>query len=436
MKSKWTLLTFLTDCAPASKLLTIKTSQDASDLSTCTTFTGNVVVAADGPEEIALDGIKTILGNIDIENVAKLRSLSSTSLQAVTSFTLNNLPLLEELNIPALKNFSSLKWSALPKLTECKIATGALEGEIQEITVYGTSLKSLDWLTWPIGAVLNITANDNLKAFKIPYGTINVGSAITLSSNPSLKSIDVSSLGGIYGGLAISGNAIDTLSFEKLESISGFVQLNGDYKNISMPALTKISGALGVDSTADIAAFCVSLQEKKLAGHYDCTSNTQKANVPSTSETPTASSPAPTPTPSNSTDSDSNNSGFASKAAIAGVVVGILISLIVCLGIYYFVRRRARKQVKEISPKDPEADSVELAGADAMSVSMAGSRMSLNELESPVVRLEMASGRMRQELPAVLPVEMDGGWESGGETAGSVRTVASRAPLVRHELPG
>jgi hypothetical protein len=425
-------LTVFVDCAPASKLLTIKTSQDASDLSTCTAFTGNVVVAADGPENIVLDGIKTISGNVDIENVANLRSLSSTTLEAVTSFTLNNLPLMNALSFPALGNFSSLKWSALPKLTECKIATGALEGEIQEITIYNTSLKSLDWLTWPVGAALNITANANLEAFKIPYGTINVGSAITLSSNPLLKSIDVSSLSGIYGGLAISGNTLDTLSFERLQTIGGFVQLSGDYKNISMPSLLKISGALGVESTADISAFCTSLQEKRLAGHYDCTGNTAGANAPSPSEN-TAVPQAPTASPTSTSNESDDSSGSSTKAAIAGGVIGVFLSLLVGLGIHFYIRRRVRNQVQEILPKDSEGGSEDSVEMDSVSTSMAASRISLKELESPVVRLEMESGRIAQELPAVLPVEMD--TESGGDVGGT-RVMNSMASLVRHELPG
>jgi hypothetical protein len=419
-----------------SKSLTIKTSQDVSDLSGCETFTGNIVVAADGPDSIGLDGLRTVSGNIDIENVANLRSLSSTSLESVTSFTLNALPLLDELKVPALRNFSSLKWSALPKLVECEIATGPIEGEIQEITIYNTSLGGLDWLTWPVGAVLNITANPNLESFKIPYNSINANSAITVSSNPSLNNIDVSSLSGIYGGLAISGNKMEALAFTKLESINGFVQLSGDYKNISMPALNQINGALGVESTANIQVFCDGLKEKKLVGHYDCVANAQTRTAPPTpanSSTPSATSSATT-TPTSDTEASGGDS--QTKAVIAGAVVGITMCLLVGFLAYLYNRRRTRKQVQEITPKDPEAGSVELSD------SISDKRISLKELETPTVRLEMQAGRMVQELPAVLPSELDA-LDAGSGTSGvdlgdddlSVRTVSSVMPLVRHELP-
>jgi hypothetical protein len=237
---------------------------------------------------------------------------------------------------------------------------------------------------------------------------------------------------------------MNTLSFEKLQTIGGFVQLNGDYTNISMPALNQVNGALGVESTADIATFCNSLQEQRLAGHYDCTSNTQRSSDPS----PSGITPSTTPTstasqaPTDSGFGGSKSGSISSSAAIAGLVVGIITCLFVALLVYFYIRRRAQKSVQEISPKDPEADSVELS--DTMSMSLPSNRTTLRELESPVMTLELASGRMRQELPAGVPAEMespamrselDGGWESGSvRTAGS--PTGSTAPLVRHELPG
>ncbi|KAF2687088.1 hypothetical protein K458DRAFT_485381 [Lentithecium fluviatile CBS 122367] len=412
-----------TDCAPSSKLFTIKTPQDVADLSECVTFTGNIVVAADGPEDISLDSLWQISGNIDIENVANLRSLSSKSLESVTSLTLNNLPLLEELTLPALKNFSSLKLFVLPKLDECEIATGAVEGEIQEISVYNTSLKSLDWVTWPVGASLNISANGNLASFKISYNSINAGSAITLSSNPSLDDIDVSLLSGIYGGLDVSGNNVGTLSFTKLESIGGFVQLSGDYTNISMPALNQINGALSVESTSDIETLCNSLKEKKLAGHYDCTTNTQIGSDPSQSGGSNSTSAAPTTISTAPSDASDTSSNSQEKAAIGGAIAGISLCALVGVFVWFYHRRRIRKQVKEITPRSKgididEADSIELT-SPAPSY-RASRRASLKELESPTVWPEMAADIPPQELPAAWPPpEMDG-------DAVSVRTASSR----------
>ncbi|KAF2660507.1 hypothetical protein K491DRAFT_61315 [Lophiostoma macrostomum CBS 122681] len=344
------------DCAPSSKSYTIKTAQDAADIITCPTFTGSIIVAADGPKTVSLDGISSILGNIDIENSAQLQSLSSSTLTAVASFTLNNLPKLSNLSFPALTNFSSLTWSNLPSLTECTVATGAVQGEIQDVTIYNTSLKALDWLKWPIGTGLNISNNANLQAFDIPYSAINAGSALTFSNNPNLTTIDVSRLTGIYGGLDVTSNTqVLQMAFDNLEIIGGFVQLSGAFTNVSMPAMSRITGAFTVRSTGDITNLCNSLEKQQLTGHYTCMPNADAHTTTSGgSATPTSTS---TSDSDDSSEADSNNGGLG-RGEIAGVVIACIVSAILALvAAFFYFRRRLRAKVQEITQKKDANDS-------------------------------------------------------------------------------
>jgi hypothetical protein len=425
--------------------------QDASDIATCETFTGNIVVAADGPETVALETLKTVSGNIDVENVAKLRSFSSSSLQAVSSFTLNNLPELSNLSFPALRNFSSIKWSNLPSLEESTVTSGTLDGEIQEITIVNTSIKSLEWLAWPIGSQLNISSNANLQSFGIPYATINAGSALTFSNNAALTTIGLSNLTGIYGGLQISGNGkMVEASFDKVETIDGFVQMSGDFTNVSMPVLNAINGALRIESTGDITTLCSSLQQKSsLNGHYDCTSDAQK--------TPTSSNPTGTAFPSSTgpviatgttvLDEASGGNKLNTGVKVGLAIAALVFTLAILAAAFFYFRRRSRAKVREISahPKSPNQDSfTELS--DTMSPT--NSTHFPKELESPQIALELVGGRERSEMPGVVPAELDAkhgeseltpispmnamGRES---TWGSVASVRSDRPLIRHELP-
>ncbi|KAF2267863.1 hypothetical protein CC78DRAFT_541102 [Lojkania enalia] len=434
------------DCAPASQSFTIKTPQNVSDINTCETFTGNIVVAADGPEEIALEGISTINGNLDIENVANLRSLSSKSLKAVSSFTLNNLPKLSELSFPALKNFTSLKWYNLPVLAGSAITAGLPGGEIQEITIVNTSIKSLDWLIWPVGGQLNISDNAKLEKFSIPYGTINAGSTLTFSNNTSLVNITISSVSGIYGALQISDTAISEILFDELETISGYVQLNGDFKNVSMPILRQINGALNVQSTGDISSLCNNLEQAAssqiLRGHYECNANVEKSPVnPTLTATTTGipvsiipsatKSPSPIPEPS----------GGLSEGVKIGISVAIAVVvtvLLVFLALLCF-KRRIRAKVQEIEKKPKPSDSsTDLTPPDTIDPAPP------KELESPRIRVELASGRQAQELDARERVkEMEAAHGTSEldspitpiSRAGSWWTIASDGPLIRHELP-
>jgi hypothetical protein len=186
------------------------------------------VVAADGPEDIALDGVKTIAGNLDVEKVDKLKSLTSKTLANVQSLTLHKLPVLSALEFPALKKFDSLDWQDLPSLKQCELPAEH-SGEIQSITIQNTSFPSLEWLKWPIGSSLTINSNPDLQSFSIPYDTINQGSTLNITSNPHLSNISVSQLQGIYGSLSMTenGDSKNKLLFDRLITIGGYVELSG-----------------------------------------------------------------------------------------------------------------------------------------------------------------------------------------------------------------
>ncbi|PSN67399.1 hypothetical protein BS50DRAFT_390895 [Corynespora cassiicola Philippines] len=407
------------DCAPTSGSLTLKTPQDVSDLAQCGGFTGNIVVAADGPSAIQLDGLTSVSGNIDIENVAGLTTLSSSTLQALTSMTLNNLPQLSNLSFPSLSNFSSLKWYNLPQLDLSIIAAGPIDGEIQEITVFNTSVKNLDWLVWPVGSLVNITSNEDLREFTIPYNTLNAGCAVSIVSNPSLKSITFDSLNGIYGGLDISDNSeTSALDFPNLETIGGFVQLGGSFSNVTMPRLKTINGALSVKSTNDLTDLCEDLSDKNLAGHYDCQSNLDHDKAVANSTMDVSSSPESTGT-FDGDDDDDDGKNYDGIKLSQPMKVGIAISIIVLTFMllvagFFYIRRRLRSKVRESG------------GA--------------------TIPKELEVCRPRMELDGKTMYELDGG-HTGSElsvakepntpaspaySTGSVRSVT---PLVRYELP-
>ncbi|KAF2865927.1 hypothetical protein BDV95DRAFT_242640 [Massariosphaeria phaeospora] len=439
-----------TDCKPALGSLTIKTAQDVSDVAKCSTFTGDIFVAADGPDEVILDGLKSILGNLDVENVGKLHSLSSMTLEAVSSLTLKNLPELSNLSFPVLKKFSSLKWDNLPALEGCSIATGPIETDIGEITISNTSMKSLDWLVWSVGQLV-ITDNAKLESFSLPYEEIH--GALTFGQNAALKSFDVSRLIRIEGGLNISNNDVTTLSFAKLQVIQGNVKLGGGYTNISMPVLNSIGGSLDAESTGDISALCTNLEkDKSFVGHYECESKTSDTPQPSTSNPDATSGPDNESDPGEEDDEPgpSRSVDPRSIGIAAGVIVIAILAVI--FSIFYF-KRRIRSKVREISHDSRTKKSIELSDTDTSSVRSlrnAGVPMartaSVKELESPAIRLELASDSTvsLQELPgALLPHELDGrhGRSELGtpiaplSPAPSFESVNSVTPLVRYEMP-
>ncbi|KAG9206426.1 hypothetical protein G6514_003257 [Epicoccum nigrum] len=387
----------------ATGSFTINGPDDVTKLNQCGTFDGNITVAATGTTDIALDGLKNITGSMRIADSDAVLSLSSSTLERLSTLSLYNLPNLSTLRLPALGNITKLEMQGLTSLKGCEIATQGLKHDIKEISIIGTAIENMDWLKWPIATTLNIASNDNLTNFSFPYSTINAGSSYYISVNRGMRNIDLSQLTGIAGSLAISGNKDRDLQFNKLESIDGYVKLDGPFANISMPHLMSINGALRAQSTVDIIAFCnwLSVQDR-LLGHYDCTANSTNPApiVTSTSSTAlnTAEATSSVTTSDNSNGSDKSN---LSTGAIIGISMGmvVLLSLILTSLALLFFRRRAKKKQAALAQQNATS-----ADRKTHSTSTLG-----DELDASGVRYEMGGGLVTQELPEAKPrTELDG----------------------------
>jgi hypothetical protein len=416
-----------------------------TDIRTCETFTGNIVVAASAPEVISLDGIRTIIsGNIDVEGVPKLRALSSESLQTVSSFTLNNLPELSTLNFPSLTNFSSLKWFNLPTLQVSTVASGKIEGEIQELTISNTSLRNLDWFKWPVQSQLNITLNAYLHSFSIPNTDIGQSTKYTISDNPSLESLKLEKLNKIDGALTVTdNNRIKSLSAPALETINGDVILDGDFENVTLSALDSVSGSLILASSSEISSACNEISSRDFADNVKCSSGasaqlTETESTPTDPDSPVFTKPSSTDDDNDDDrDSDTGNGGISSGTKIGLAIAAVALTVVVLVAAFFYFRRRSRAKVREIerapSIKRPGSDSsasIELepkelaAGADSWRTSTPELQAVVpQELDAGHGRSELGLGIARPENVAMSPV-------------GSVRSFRSDVPLIRHELPG
>ena len=426
-------MTSPTDCAGS---FTINGPDDVTTLNQCGTFDGNITVAAAGATDIALDGLKNITGSMRIADSDAVLSISSSTLERITTLSLYNLPNLSTLRLPALGNITKLEIQGLPSLKGCEIATQGLKHDIKEISIISTAIENLDWLKWPISTTLNLAANNNLTNFSFPYSTINAGSSYQISINAGLTNLDLSQLSGIAGSLAISGNKDRDLQFTKLESIDGYVKLDGPFSNISMPHLMSINGALRAQSTVDILAFCnwLSVQDR-LLGHYDCTAN-------STNPAPVVTSPA-SGAPLNTAEatasvatgdtSNGSNKSNLSTGAIIGISMGmvVLLSLILTSLALLVFRRRAKNKQAALAQQNATSQDTKTHSTSTLG----------DELDASGVRYEMGGGLVTQELPGAKPrMELDGHtfqeMDNDGEKAFfRHKKPASDSPVGTFELP-
>ncbi|KAJ4305032.1 cell wall protein Ecm33 [Kalmusia sp. IMI 367209] len=429
------------DCK-SSEQFTIGSAKDVTEINKCTTFNGSIIITADAPEYIDLDGPKSIAGSLKVAKAKNLRSLSSNSLKFIDTMILNSLPQLSTLDFPAINNFSSLQLVELPSLDNFTFASGKLEADIESIIIFNTSLHSLEWLHWPVHSELNISSNPNLEAFEITYDTID--SALKLEDNPSLTNVNVSAVSNVQGSFDLSGNSIETLAFDNLETIGGSIHISGAYTNISMSALKKVAGSLHIKSTKDISGFCDSLGQKSLTGHYDC--STDSPSSPPTSPTSTD-TPSTSPTPSSATEGDQEGGFDITLGAKIGIIIGaIIFALFLATGVFFCYRARSRGKVREIIPASAATTAPTSPKSGFKDVESVSTAVSARNVEAGAVRLELNGKEMHEAAPGPgtgmgMEVEnkrkaggnLNVGGESGREASlNSVSSSGSQVSLLKH----
>lgn len=310
----------------ASATATIENSGDAQALATCTTFSGSIAIATGVADDIALDGIKKLDGNLVIRSNANIKRISGAEMEEITgSFTLDDVQTLTNVEFPKLKTVATLMWNALPNLQQLAFASEITK--VSEINIQNTELQSLEGInvetvdkvfiannryiqdiTMQVGNItqsltladnnadLNVTFPNLLWAFNMTFRNVSsvtvpsletlndslglygnffesfaapnlteVGGALTLVSNTKLTNISFPQLATIGDNLQVANNTeLNSVDgFPKVETISGALDLSGNMTKVDMPALNEVKGAFNLQSSGDTQGACDNF--KKLA---------------------------------------------------------------------------------------------------------------------------------------------------------------------------
>ncbi|KAK3055367.1 cell wall protein Ecm33 [Extremus antarcticus] len=298
---------------------TISSSADAAAISTCQTYSGDIAVATGNADDIALNGIRRITGSLTVKANNKMSSLSADSLSQIDdSFQLRDLQLLSTLNFPSLQSVNTVDWEGLPNLGALSFTAGL--SKVASLSIQNTVLGSLDGvnlvevdtlfvvnnfylnhITMQLGNVstaLTLSANGNdvqasfpnlewatnmtlancssidLQSLSAVNGSLGfysnymqslsfpnltmVGQSFYFVDNPSLTNISAPSVKTVGGGLVMSNNTdLQTVNgFNKLESVGGAVDFNGNFKNVMLPALQNVRGGFNLQSKQNVDSSC------------------------------------------------------------------------------------------------------------------------------------------------------------------------------------
>jgi hypothetical protein len=312
----------------------------------CDVVDADITVKEDVAGALSIEGPKQLKGDLIINNASSILSISSSSINSIGGrFELKELNSLNSINMDALESVSELHLEKLTALQSIKFGTdGVTKADSVEIT--DTDLSSLSGLMLTTVKNLNINNNDrltkfdsalvnvtgqllinnngrdmeidlndlesaseiqiaNVKSFKVPKletvkaslkfdkcdnlesfsapNLTKVTNALSFINNKKLANITLPKLEEIGGDLRIVNNT-------KLEEINGFPKLEsaasinfgGNFEEIDMPKLNRVSGTAEVSTTSTKEDFCKFFEKADddgvIRGGADCTFDNEDAN--------------------------------------------------------------------------------------------------------------------------------------------------------------
>lgn len=277
---------------------TIQNAGDATALSSCSTFTGSIAVATSTTDDIALNGIKKINGDLVATNNSNMKRISADSLEEVDgSIQLDGLTRLYAVDMPKLKTVETIKWNALPNLQTIGFTAEVTKAD--NVRIENTALRSLKGINIEKADTIFVANNGYINEISMQLG--NVSDSLTFADNneklavtlPNLiwatnltfrfiGSLEMPSLETLNGSLGLYNNGFDTFSAPNLTSIGEALAIvaNEKVSNISFPMLTKITDNLQIANNTNLTTIDGFPLLESIGGAFDMSGNMSSVETP------------------------------------------------------------------------------------------------------------------------------------------------------------
>ena len=264
-----------------SATTTITASADASGLAKCTTYNGSVAIPTglsvptdqNGHQELSIQGVQVITGNLTVTNAIMLASLTFGSLQSIGGFELGGLTVLSELSMPQLTKVDQLNFTALPALQQLSFGgtgitqansilitnTGlsSLQGinNLEEVDFFNVnnnpSLQNISLQVTSIKNSLDIEANDGyVTGLQTSFPLLETAQNMTFRN---CSSVSLPSLANVSEDLGFYGNTMQSFAAPNLTTCGGLIFVdNTELTNISLPLLTSINASYQIANNTQL----------------------------------------------------------------------------------------------------------------------------------------------------------------------------------------
>jgi hypothetical protein len=248
---------------------TIQNGGDATALASCTTFSGDIVIATAAADTIQLNGIQRISGNLIADGATKLTTLSADSLTIIDKgFQLTNMTILSTLAFPRLSMVDSIMWNALPNLQNISFTSKVTRAA--NVLITNTQLASLNGIDLQTVETFNINNNFYLTQIETQLG--NISKSLTIEANGRHLTASFPNLQWAYNMTFRNCSDVKLPSLSAVNGSMGFYE--NFFQNFAAPNLTSVGGSLVFDDNVQLTNISLPML-KTINGGYQIANNTQ-----------------------------------------------------------------------------------------------------------------------------------------------------------------
>ncbi|KAF2273199.1 uncharacterized protein EI97DRAFT_384044 [Westerdykella ornata] len=281
---------------------TIQNQGDATGIASCKTFSGSIAIKTDVASPINLDGVKVIDGSLEINNNSAIPQLGADSLEEITGdFILKEVPSLNSISMPKIKQVKAIRWSGLPNLRA--LGFGGPVEKADVVIIENTQLVNLEGLN--LSSVNYMLIANNQLIDSIDMKLEHVDESLTITANsPELKvtfpnlvwaynmtfrncsTVEVPSVEKLNNSLNLIGNVFDSFHAPNLTELGGALAIvsNTELTNLTFPELTKVGANLQIANNTKLSEINGFPKLKTISGALDFNGNMSKIDIPNLSD--------------------------------------------------------------------------------------------------------------------------------------------------------
>jgi hypothetical protein len=246
---------------------TIKSQAEATKLAGCKVVKGSVVFSNTTGAAVDISGPEEITGDVTVINHEALQSFSSSSLEKIGGiFSLHNVQILRDVQLPELKEVKELSIQSAPALGNLNFAPLT---KADSVTVSDTGLTNLDAIDVETLNKLDINNNRRLEKFATQLKSLSdvmnihangiegLGLGVDMPNliwiaNMTIANVtefEVPSLKVVNGSARFDFNFFESFSAPNLtHTEDGDISFvgNGALTNMTFPKLTEVGGGLTI----------------------------------------------------------------------------------------------------------------------------------------------------------------------------------------------